>query len=285
MIGRRTACAFPYARVAPALTLVMLSTVVGTTDLFAQEDFRALDPGRPVRVTDAYPIKFLEWEIQFGTRGELSEGRRSAGGTLELELGLFRNFEIGVEAEPAYERVDGRSASGLEGVAGHIMFNFNQESWSVPAFAVRIDGHAPVRGDLGRAAWAWEARAIATRSFASRLRAHLNAGYLSAASEDGGDAWLGGLALDAPIGLFSRLIVADVWTEVPVHSGGRTRVLTELGTRLQITNNSVVDIGIGSRIDEWADGRGNIQLVLGISRVFGIGGFHRVPPWPDPRIH
>ncbi len=27
----------------------------------AQEDFRSLDAGRPLKVTDAYPKKFLEW--------------------------------------------------------------------------------------------------------------------------------------------------------------------------------------------------------------------------------
>ena len=47
------------------VAVVLLSGRAAT----AQEDFRSLDAGRPLKVTDAYPKKFLEWEFQFGLQG------------------------------------------------------------------------------------------------------------------------------------------------------------------------------------------------------------------------
>lgn len=267
------------AGVAVACALVARPGAAG-----AQEDFRSLDLDRPLRVVDAYPKKFLEWELQLGARGEWAEARRGLVGSLEVETGLFRNFELGVEVEPAFENVDGEgSASGLEGAGLHALYNFNQESWSWPALAVQGDVEAPLGGGPGREEWAYGGRLIATRSFASRLRLHANAGYLAAAVADGDDVWLGGLAFDRPIGLFSRLILGGVFAEIPVESG-RARVWAELGTRLQLTNLSVLDLGLATRLDEWADGRASVELVAGFSRIFSVRPLVRAPPYPDPAI-
>ena len=100
---------------------------------------------------------------------------------------------------------------------------------------------------------------------------------------DGGDYWRGGVALDIPMGFSSRLIMGDVNAEIPV-STGPTRTWAELGTRIQVSNLTVIDVGLATRLDEWNDGTANIQLVVGVSRVFGIGGLVRVPEYPNPRI-
>jgi len=264
---------------------VGLGIALGATarPVLAQEDFRSLDAGRPLRITDAYPVRYLEWEVQFGVRGTLAEAGRGAAGSFELETGLFRNTEFGIGFEPAFSRVAGRSSTGIESVSSHAMFNFSQESWSWPAFSIRLNVESPGGGSLGRQGWEYEATAIATRTFASRTRIHANAGYAAAGLVDGGDYWAGGIAIDAPVGLFSRLLAGDVFIEVPVDRG-RTRVLTEIGARLQLSNLSVLDIAIGGRLDEWADGRSNVQLVIGLSRVFGLAGLVRPPRYPNPRI-
>ena len=62
------------------------------------------------------------------------------------------------------------------------------------------------------------------------------------------------------------------------------RAWAELGTRVQVTNLSVIDVGLSTRLDEWDRGSANIRLVVGFSRVFGIGGLVRVPEYPDPSI-
>lgn len=263
---------------AAGVALLALASAAG-----AQEDFRNLDAGRPLRIEDAYPIKYLEWEIQAGARGELGEVRDAITGTVELGLGLFPNTEVAVEVEPAWERVAGESEAGIEGLGAHLLYNFNQESWGWPGFALRLDAEAPLGGAVGRDGWAGGATVIATRSFASRLRVHANGGFLAAADADGGDVVLAGLGIDFPIGLFSRLAAADVFVEVPV-DGGDARVVAEAGARLQLSNVSVLDVGIGTRIDEWADGAPNVQFVLGLSRMFGIRSLAPVPAYPDPAI-
>ena len=250
----------------------------------AQEDFRSLDPDRPLHVTDAYPKKFMEWEFQMGLRGAWTEGgRRALEGTLELETGLFRNFEIGVGLEVATEDAAGVARTGIEAVELEALYNFNHEGWAWPAIAVQVGAEIPVGGDLSRDDWAWGADLILTRSFASRLRLHANSGYVVASPTDNDDYWRGGLAFDIPMGLGSRILLGDLYAEIPVDSG-RTRVWAELGTRIQVSNVSVIDLGLATRLDEWDAGAGNVRLIIGLSRVFGIGAWVNVPKYPNPRI-
>ena len=48
---------------------VMVAALLWGREANAQEDFRSLDARRPLKVTDAYPKKYLEWEFQFGLQG------------------------------------------------------------------------------------------------------------------------------------------------------------------------------------------------------------------------
>lgn len=264
-----------------ALALVL--ALCGVRDIRAQEDYRASDPDRPLRVEDAYPLKFLEWEWQAGSRTTLADGGEyEASGLLELKTGFARNWQLGVEAHPAWRRLSGTSFSGVEEFAGHVLFNFNQESTRLPALAVRGDFFAPGVGDVGREDVGGRVRGIATTSLA-RLRFHANGSYTWASQTDGGGFWSAGLAFDYPIGLFSKLVLGDVYAEFP-EAGGDARVWAELGSRFQLTNSTVLDFGLTSRVDEWADGRANIGIVLGISRVFGIPGLVKVPAYPNPAL-
>lgn len=256
----------------------------GSSPVAAQEDFRSLDVGRPLRTTDAYPKKFLEWELQAGARGQWSERGRRGIAPLALEVGLFPNLEAGVEMEPGYEDLQGGEAAwGLEGVSLHALYNFNQESWTWPAVALQLAVESPVGGGLARNAWGAGGRVVATRSFASRMRVHGNAGYAFQDVADGGDFWIGGLASDLPLGLSSRLVMADLFVEVPV-AGGATRTWAEAGARFQVSNRTVVDVGLSTRLDEWVNERANVELTVGLSRTFGIRGLSPAPEYPDPSI-
>ncbi len=249
----------------------------------AQEDFRSLDEGRPLKVTDAYPKKYLEWEFQFGLQGGWAEeGSNSLGGGFVLETGLFRDFEIGACLQVAREDDGATTTSGLESLQIQALYNFKHEGWTWPAIAIQAGAEAPTGSDLSREDWGWGADLLFTRSFANLLRIHVNGGYAVASDVDGGDYWRGGVALDIPMGFSSRLIMGDVYAEIPVT--GPTRTWAELGTRIQVSNLTVIDVGLSTRLDEWNRGTANIQLVVGVSRVFGIGGLVRVPEYPDPRI-
>ena len=249
-----------------------------------QEDFRSLDAGRPLRVTDAFPKKYLEWEFQAGLQGGWAErGRRSLEGLFELETGLFRNFEIGAGMRVATVDDGANTTTGLEALEVDALYNLKHEGWTWPAIAVQAGVEAPTGGDPSREDWAWGADLILTRSFSSRLRIHVNGGYIVASEVDGGDYWRGGLAFDIPLGFSSRLILGDLYTEIPVDTGP-TRLWAELGARLQVSNVTVLDVGLTTRLDEWDNGAANIALIVGFSRAFGIGGLVRVPEYPNPTI-
>jgi len=248
----------------------------------AQEDFRSADLDRPIMVEDANPIEFRAWEFEVGSRGGLQDGSRWLQGALELKAGLFRNTQIGIALEPALERTDasGTTRSGLESVSAHVFYGLRRETVSGPALALRIDGFTPGTGTVGHTDPQLGLKGVASRSF-GRLRLHGNAGYVVSSQADGGDYWRGGLGGDYPWGLFSRALLADVYAEVPT-SGARARVWTELGMRIQISNVSVLDVGLATRLDEWNAGTPNLGLVLGFARVFGVGV--DVPEYPDPSI-
>lgn len=273
-----------YHRAAVGLLALILPAGTLPGAAVAQEDFRNTDRGRPLLTEDAYPIEFREWEFELGGRGRLVEGETGsgAGSTVGLKTGLFLNAQVGLEVETALEQQAGGAELGLGGVGASLMYGLRRETWGGPALAVRADAHAPGSERLGRDDWAFDLTGIMTRSF-GRFRMHANGGRQFGGDGVDGDVWRVGLAVDYPVGLFSRLLMADVVAEVPAH-GGRSRVWLELGTRWQSTNASVIDVGLATRLDEWEAGRSNVELTVGIARAFGISGLVGVPAYPEPAL-
>jgi hypothetical protein len=273
---------------------VALALALFAVPAAAQHDFRSSDQDRPIRVEDAYPLEFLEWEWQVGGRGMLADGGPSTASLfLELKTGFARNWQAGVEAHGFGARASGVNQVGLHEFRGHILFNLNHESTSLPALAMRADVFTPGVGELAHQKPGGRLRWMATRSF-GRTRAHANLAFTWAVPEDGGPFWSGGVAFDYPIGLFSKAVVGGVYVEVPATAqvgplrprpeGGERRTWVELGSRFQLTYTAVLDFGLVAQVDQWVDGRENIGLVLGISRTFGIPGLMRVPPYPEPSL-
>ncbi|MDX1660933.1 MAG: hypothetical protein R3326_04000 [Gemmatimonadota bacterium] len=251
----------------------------------AQEAFRSADLDRPLRVEDANPIERGEWELESGLRAGFGEDDRVEA-VVELKTGPFWNTQVGVELHGGWEREslgdEEEDHGGLESAGIHALIGFNRETWSWPAFSARVDVETPGAGGLGRDAWAASVKGIATRSF-DRLRLHANGGYTVAEAADGGDFWRAGLALDYPIGLFSRTVMADVYAEIPTGEED-ARVWTTIGTRWQWTNTTVLDFGVGGRVDRWVDGKADVEIVVGIGRALGWTGLLEVPPYPDPKL-
>ena len=255
---------------------------VATNGSLAQEDFRSADLDRPIRVEDAFPLKFREFEYEFGSRGTIAENGSGLLGIAELKAGLFRNTQVGLEVEGGFESPAAGTDSGLEKFAFHVLYNMARETRTSPALAVRIDAFTPGVGSIRHETWQTGIKGIATRSL-GRTRLHANGGYMVAGAADGGDYWRLGLGVDYPMGLFSRALLADLYTEVPT-TDGRSRVWAELGARIQISNWRVVDVGLATRLDEWEAGLANLEITVGLSRVFGIAGLTPVAPYPNPEI-
>ncbi len=271
----------------PSLLLLAASAA----PLSAQEDFRSLDLERPTKLEDAFPLKYREWEVEVGARGAAADSGSGILGRAEFKSGLFLNGEAGIEVAAGFQdagdtaggaATDGTTTSGIESVAAHLLYNLRHQTWRGPAVALRLDVMTPGTGSLGRGGWAGGLKGMVTRSF-GHLRAHANGGYVVAADADAGDYVQLGLALDHPLGLFSKLLIGDVYLEIPTQAG-RARVWAELGSRWQIGNRSVLDFGLATRLDEWGVGNANLELTLGLSRVFGIPGLVRVPNYPSPSI-
>ncbi len=253
--------------------------------LEAQEDFRSADLDRPILVEDAFPAKLHEWELELGARGGFAEGGDGIDAIAELKTGLFLNGQAGLEVNGSVRDDEaGRDGtiSGVETVRAHVLYNIRRETWSWPALAIRADLGTPGTGGVGQEDWRLGLKGIASRSF-GLVRLHANGGYVVGGAADGGDFWQLGLAFDYPIGLFSKALMGDVYAEIPIDAG-RTRVWAELGTRWQISNISVLDFGISTRLDEWEAGRANVELTVGVSRVFGLAGLVSVPPYQNPRL-
>ncbi len=249
----------------------------------AQGDYRHLDEGRPTRVEDAYALKFLEWEWQLGSGAFAQENEAlEAEAVFEAKVGIGRGLQAGVEGHGAWARQSGETATGLETVNLHLFYNLNQEGRRAPALALRGDLSLPGAGDLARVNAGGRLRVLATRTLGA-TRLHANAARAWARDPDGGHHWEAGLGVDRALGLSGRALVGDLYAEIP-DRGGPTRWWADAGIRLQISKQSVLDLGATVRIDEWMDGRANGGLVLGISRTFGFSRLVHVPPYPDPTL-
>lgn len=259
--------------------IVTLACVSGAA---AQEDFRAADLDRPIKVEDANAIEFRAWEVEVGSRASAREGSQHVETVVELKAGLLRNAQFGIELAPVLERVGsaGGTEVGLESASAHVFYGLRRETVSGPALALRIDASTPGTGAVGHTDPQLAFKGVASRSF-GRLRLHGNGGYVVAGDADGGEYWRAGLGGDYPMGLFSRALLADVYAEIPT-SGARARVWVELGMRIQVSNVSVLDVGLATRLDEWDAGRSNIEIVIGFAQVFGFGV--SVDEYPNPSI-
>jgi hypothetical protein len=141
------------------VTALMIAVSARTAS--AQEDFRSLDAGRPLKITDAYPKKYLEWEFQFGLQGGWTEAsRKSLEGLLELETGLFRNFEIGAGLSVATADDGTSTTTGLAELELEALYNFKHEGWAWPGLAVQAGAVAPTGSDASREDWAVGGRSV-----------------------------------------------------------------------------------------------------------------------------
>src|SRR5438876_4032854 len=201
-------------------------------------DHKNLDENRPLRLEDAYPIASGEIAVEMGV-GFTLQGRGSNRGVFPVELlwGALPNLQVGIgtllSTDP--REIDDRPKSG--DVRLSALYNFNQETLTLPAFAIKLGLDAPTA--IGARGFAIEAKGIVTKSI-ERLSLHLNAGYefLTSTRDDERDGRYK-LALGAsyPVGApqFTRAtLVGDVFAEQAIRRGEPTTVGTELGVRYQL---------------------------------------------------
>jgi len=213
-------------------------------------DHKNLDEGRPLRLDDAYSIAAGEIAVEAGG-GFTLQRRGSTRGFFPVELlyGAFPNLQVGIGTSLATDPrgIDDRPKSGDLRLG--VLYNFNQETLTLPAFAVKVGLETPTGVDAR--GFAVEAKGIVTKSV-ERLSVHLNAGYeflTSSRDEERDGRYKLALGASYPVGApkFTRAtIVGDVFAEQSVASREPTVVGTEVGLRYQLTPRIVWDVGIGT---------------------------------------
>src|SRR5262249_7894560 len=168
---------------------------------------------------------------------------------IEVLYGAIPNFQVGLGSTLFTDPhdIDDRPKSG--DLRASALYNFNQETLVLPAFAAKLTVTAPTGVD-GHG-WGIELKGIMTKSI-DRLSLHLNGGYefLTGATRTERDGHYE-LALGAsyPVGApkFTRAtLVGDVFADQPVVRGESTIVGTEVGLRYQLTPSIVWDVGVGT---------------------------------------
>jgi len=213
-------------------------------------DHKNLDEGRPVRIEDAYPIAQHEISIETGAGFALLK-RGPAGGVFPIEVlyGALPNFQIGVGSTLLTDPHDIEDRPKSGDLRASALYNFNQETLTLPAFAAKVTFTAPTGVDAH--GWGIEIKGIVTKSI-DQLSLHFNGGYEfltdSTRTERDGRYELA-LGASYPIGApkFTRAtLVGDVFADQPAARGESTIVGIEAGLRYQLTPSIVWDVGLGT---------------------------------------
>jgi hypothetical protein len=250
---------------------VAVLLVLGTTNHASALDHKNLDEGRPLRLEDAYSIATGELTIETGGGFALQRCGPARGVfPVELLYGAYPNLQLSVgtllSTDP--HDIEDRPKSG--DLRFSALYNFNQETIALPAFAVKLGVDTPTGMDAR--GYAIELKGIITKSI-QRLSLHLNAGYEFLTSTGRGERdgrYHLALGASYPLGApkFTRLtLVGDVFAEQSGRRGEALVVGTEVGLRYQLTPRVVWDVGIGTEFAGPAH-RSDLFLTTGFSLGF-----------------
>lgn len=134
-----------------------------------------MDEGRPARLEDAYSIASGELAVEAGA-GLTIKRRGSDQGVFPLEVlyGAYPNLQLSLGTTLSTEPHEGDDQSKFGDLRLSGLYNFNQETLSVPAFGVRLTLNFPTGVDS--AGVDVKAKGLVTKSI-GRLSMHFNPAY------------------------------------------------------------------------------------------------------------
>ena len=234
-------------------------------------DHDNLDPNRPIGMEDAYAIPKGEIGMEGGVRfNDRREGRPSVTFQPQIIYGAFDNTQIEIQGDLMSDpnTLIGAAKSGDLHVG--VLYNFNTETISLPAFAVRLAVELPT--GVNSKSVDTQMTGILTRSF-GRLRVHLNAGYTVLGAPQGQErpgAYRAVAAVSYPLGYptsFSDTLIASLYTRESDLRGQRNHTGFEIGLRHQLSSRLVLDGGLGTEFVGPAD-RAALLGTIGLSVGF-----------------
>lgn len=234
-------------------------------------DHGNLDEGRPLLVQDAYPVSQGELVIETGA-GFASQKRTSDHWFFPIQFvyGILPNtqLEVGTMFFTDPHDIDEPGKSGDMGIS--ILYNFNQETVTLPAFALKGSLQFPTGVDSSGIES--EITGIVTKSL-GRLTLNFNAGYQWIGGHDPDQrngvykfVFGGGYPVGAP--MYTRtIILADVYLQQSSLRGEKETLGAEIGFRLQLRERLVLDFGFGSELSGPSD-RASFFVTAGFSVGF-----------------
>ncbi len=234
-------------------------------------DHDNLDPNRPIGMEDAYAIPKGEIGLEGGVRfNDRHEGRTRVTFQPQIIYGAFDNTQIEIQGDLLTEpnTIVGANKSGDLHLG--LLYNFNTETISLPALALRVEADLPT--GVNSRGVDTQMTGILTRSF-GRLRAHLNAGYTVLGSPQGQErpgAYRAVAAVSYPLGYptsFRDTLIASLYTRQSDLRGQRNNTGIEVGIRHQLSSRIVLDGGLGTEFVGPAD-RAALLGTVGVSVGF-----------------
>ena len=234
-------------------------------------DHDNLDPNRPIGMEDAYAIPNGEIGMEGGVRfNDRREGRTRVTFQPQIIYGAFDNTQIEIQGDLMSDphTLVGAAKSGDLHLG--VLYNFNTETISLPAFAARVEVDLPT--GVNSKGVDTQMTGILTRSF-GRLRAHLNAGYTILGSPQGQErpgTYRAVAAVSYPLGYptsFRDTLIASLYTRESDLRGQRNHTGFEIGLRHQLSSRLVLDGGLGTEFSGPAD-RAALLGTVGLSVGF-----------------
>jgi hypothetical protein len=233
-------------------------------------DHDNLDEGRPLRLEDAYPIAAGEWALETGAGFSAPRKSRARGlFPVEVLYGLPNlQVSVGTTLLTDPKQIEEQTKSGDLQFSG--LYNFNQETLTMPAFGIRVTLNTPTGTDSS--GLDVRVKGLVTKSF-DRLSVHFNPAYevfsgTKPFERDGRYE----LALGAsyPVGAPKHTLttlLGDVFTEQAPRRGAPQIVGAEIGVRQQWTPWTVLDAGIGTEF-AGPSSRSSFFATVGVSVGF-----------------
>lgn len=244
-------------RLRTTLLAALATSALGATD------HNNLDAKRPLRFEDAESLKYRELAAEFG----LGFGRYGAKPlNLQSEASLLYGFALNTQLSLEAGGVAGGRPEGDDtGFRGRdlalgVLHNFNRETESLPAFALRMDALAST--ESGSRALGYRLRGILSRTVNQYDRFHLNVDLEQVPQRgEGLRRFQPGLILgySSPLGYpreFNRTFLAELSVKAGPLEGAGPTVSAGLGLRQQITPRGVIDVGI---LSDLSAGRGVVK--------------------------
>lgn len=247
-------------RMTVKMQLIAMAIMIGLLSPYFSAialDHGNLDEGRPLYIQDAYPVSqgelIIESGVGFRTRRRASDQWFFP---IQFVYGILPNtqLEVGTTFFTSPHDNDGPGKSGDAGIS--ILYNFNQESLTLPALALKGGLQFPTGVDASGIDS--ELTGIITKSF-HRLTLNFNAGYQFIGSQNRDDrdgryklVFGGSYPIGAPIHT-RTVLLADTFLEQGARRGTKKTVGGGIGFRHQLRERLVLDLGIGSEFSGPSD--------------------------------